>query len=109
MIKKGGKVVTVVGDIDEETAKELGLNAFIRFLLGLKRIKINKQVKRKSAYYKFIAMKPDGKQLNEIKNLVEDNLIKPVIDKEYPFSESIDALLHQKTGRAKGKIIIKIK
>lgn len=109
VIKNGGKVVSLVGDVDKETARELELNRVFRFMLALKRMKITKQIKHKSAYYKLILMNSNGTQLNEIKKLVEDKLIKPVIDKEFSFSESIDALLYQKSGRAKGKIIIKIK
>ena len=109
VIKNEGKVISVVGDVDKETARELKLNGIIRFVLALKRMKITKQIKHKSAYYKLILMNSNGTQLNEIKKLVEDKLIKPVIDKEFSFSESIDALLYQKSGRAKGKIIIKIK
>jgi len=109
VIKNGGKVVSLVGDVDKETARELKLNGVFRFMLALKRMKITKQIKHKSAYYKLILMKSNGTQLNEIKKLIEDKLIKPVIDKEFSFSESIDALLYQKSGRAKGKIIIKIK
>jgi len=109
VITKGGKVVSIIGKVDKETAIELKLNGFIRFILSLKRMKITKKIKKKSAYYKLILMQPNGEQLTEIKKLVEKNLIKPVIDKTFPFSESIDALLYQKTGRAKGKIIIKMK
>ena len=109
VIKNGGKVVSLIGDVDKETARELELNGVIRFVLALKRMKITKQIKHKSAYYKLILMNSNGTQLNEIKKLVEDKLIKPVIDKEFSFSRSIDALLYQKSGRAKGKIIIKIK
>lgn len=109
VIKNGGKVVSLIGNVDKETARELELNRVFRFMLALKRMKITKQIKHKSAYYKLILMNSNGTQLNEIKKLVEDKLIKPVIDKEFSFSESIDALLYQKSGRAKGKIIIKIK
>lgn len=109
VIKNGGKVVSLIGNVDKETARELKLNGVFRFMLALKRMKITKQIKHKSAYYKLILMNSNGTQLNEIKKLVEDKLIKPVIDKEFSFSESIDALLYQKSGRAKGKIIIKIK
>ncbi|PVX51937.1 hypothetical protein C7377_0231 [Balneicella halophila] len=108
-IKKGGKVITLVGVMDKESAKELGLNWFYRFILSLKRIKINKEIKRKSAHYKFILMEPNKEQICEIKKLADDGFIKPVIDREYPFSEAIEALQYQKTGRAKGKIIIKVK
>jgi len=92
-----------------ETAKELNLNSIIRFLLALKRRKITKQIKKKSAYYKFLLMEPSGSQLTNIKTLVESQLIKPVLDKEFSFSKSIEALLYQKSGRAKGKVIIKVK
>ena len=109
VIKNGGKVVSLAGDIDDETAKELGLNRLIRFILSLKRRKITKLTKQKSAYYKYLAMKANGKQLNEIKKLAEANLIKPVIDKAYPFSEAVDALIYQKSGRAKGKVVINMK
>jgi len=109
VIKEGGKVVSLTGEVDKETARELKLNGFIRFLLSMKRKKITKQIKKKSAYYKMILMSPNGQQLQEIKKLVEDQSIKPIIDKTFTFSESIDALLYQKLGRAKGKIIIKIK
>jgi NADPH:quinone reductase-like Zn-dependent oxidoreductase len=108
-IKKGGKVISLAGEIDQETAKELKLNAVIRFILALKRKKITIQMKNKSAYYKLIIMQPNCVQLGEIKKLVEAQLIKPVIDKTFSFSETINALLYQKSGRAKGKVIISMK
>ncbi|MDA3781114.1 MAG: NADP-dependent oxidoreductase [Bacteroidales bacterium] len=109
VIKKGGKIISIAGAIDEESAKELGLNGLIRFFLRLKSKKITKQVKNKSAYYKFIMMTPNNNQLNDIKSLVEADKIKPIIDKTFLFSEAIDALVYQKTGRAKGKIVVKMK
>ena len=54
-------------------------------------------------------MEPNGQQLDDLKNLVEDGKIKAVIDKVFTFSDSIKALLYQKSGRAKGKIIINLK
>jgi len=109
VIKDGGKVISIAGDIDEETAKALNLNGIVRFLLSLKRRKITKQARKKSAEYKMVIMHPDRQQLEDIKKLVEHKSLKPVIDKTFAFSESIDALIYQKSGRAKGKIILKIK
>jgi NADPH:quinone reductase-like Zn-dependent oxidoreductase len=40
--------------------------------------------------------------------MVEDEKIKPIVDTIYPFTESVAAFTHLETGRAKGKIIIKI-
>lgn len=109
IIKQGGKVVSLSGDLDKESAKELKLNGIIRLFLAIKRRKLTKAIKEKSAFYKFIFMQPNGKQLDEIKTLTENGLIKPVIDKTYNFSNSVDALVYQKSGRAKGKITIKMK
>ncbi len=109
VIKTGGKVVSIAGEIDEESAKELGLNGVIRFILRLKSKKITKQALKKSAYYKFIMMTPSGNQLNDIKSLVENNKVKPVIDKIFAFSDAIDALVYQKSGRAKGKVVVTMK
>ena len=109
VIKSGGKVISIIGELDDETAKELELNSFIRFLLSLKRIKITQQMKKKSATYKFVLMKPNASQLDDITILIEKQLLKPIIDKVFDLDKAMDALLYLKEGRAKGKVVIKMK
>jgi NADPH:quinone reductase-like Zn-dependent oxidoreductase len=95
-------VVSVVGPLDEVSAKMFGMADY----------KLPEELanasSEKNAEYKFIFMHPNGEQLNEIKSMVEYGKIKPIIDKVYPFSESVQAFTHLATGRAKGKIVIKI-
>ncbi|MDD7912980.1 NADP-dependent oxidoreductase [Polaribacter ponticola] len=102
VVKQGGIVVSVVGPLDEASAKMFGMADY----------KLPKELanasSEKNAEYKFIFMHPNGAHLNEIKSLVEDEKIKPIIDKIYSFSESVDAFTHLSSGRAKGKIVIKI-
>ena len=69
---------------------------------------LSNATKAYDATYKFIFMQPSNTHLNEIKLLVEDDEIKPIIDKVYPFTESIEAFEHLASGRAKGKIVIKL-
>lgn len=102
VLKNGGKVVSVVGAIDEETAKAFGMGDY---KLPDELAKI---MSEKEAHYKFIFMHPNGFHLGEIKSLVEDEKIKPIIDTVYPFDESVVAFTHLASGRAKGKIVIKI-
>ncbi|MFT7036544.1 MAG: NADPH:quinone reductase-like Zn-dependent oxidoreductase [Cyclobacteriaceae bacterium] len=103
VVKQGGKVVSVVGPLDEESAKMFGMADY----------KLPEELatlsREKEASYKFIFMHPNGAHLNEIKSLVEDEKIKPIIDKVYPFSESVEAFTHLASGRAKGKIVVRIK
>jgi NADPH:quinone reductase-like Zn-dependent oxidoreductase len=102
VVRPGGKVVSIVGPLDEACAQ----------LFGMTDYKLPAELAQassaKSASYKYIFMHPNGAQLTEIKSLVEDEKIKPIIDKIYPFSESIEAFEHLASGRAKGKIVIKI-
>jgi len=102
VIRQGGKVISVAGPIDEEIAKMFGMADY-----KLPE-ELAKLISAKEASYKYIFMHPNGAHLNEIKSLVEDEKIKPVIDKVYSFSESVDAFTHLASGRAKGKIVIKI-
>ncbi len=93
-------MISVAGIFDEETANAFGISDYklpeeMTTLISAKR-----------ALYKYIFMHPNGAHLNEIKSLVEDEKIKPIIDKTYSFSDSIDAFTHLASGRAKGKILI---
>jgi NADPH:quinone reductase-like Zn-dependent oxidoreductase len=54
-------------------------------------------------------MKAEGKQLGEITKLIEAGIIKPVIDKVFPFEQVNEALAYVETGRARGKVVIKVK
>jgi NADPH:quinone reductase-like Zn-dependent oxidoreductase len=102
IIKQGGKVTTIVGPPDEETAK----------LMGLADYKLSEElsnkVNEKSATYKFTWMQPNGEQLDAISTMVKEAKIKPVVDKVYSFEKSIDAYLYLAKGRAKGKVIISL-
>lgn len=54
-------------------------------------------------------MKPSGEQLKVIKEFIEGGLIKPIIDKVYPLKDAGQAFNYLESGRAKGKVVIKIK
>ena len=102
VIKLGGIVVSIAGVLDEETAKMFGVPDY-----NLPE-ELAKLIHTKEARYKYVFMHPNGAQLNEIKLLIEDERIKPVIDKIYSFADSIDAFTHLDSGRAKGKVVINL-
>ncbi|MNW05167.1 hypothetical protein D3C71_2013730 [compost metagenome] len=54
-------------------------------------------------------MRASGAQLREITTLIESGMIKPVIDRTFPFESTADALSYVEQGRAKGKVVIKVK
>jgi NADPH:quinone reductase-like Zn-dependent oxidoreductase len=50
----------------------------------------------------------DGSQLSKITDLINSGFIRPVIDKVFPFEQANDALAYVESGRAKGKVVIKV-
>ena len=54
-------------------------------------------------------MRADGKQLGEITKLIDAGIIKPVVDKVFPFESTNEAMAYVEKGRAKGKVVVKLK
>ena len=54
-------------------------------------------------------MKANGNQLSEIGSLIETGVIHPIVDKVFPFEQMNEAMSYVQSGRARGKVIIKVK
>jgi NADPH:quinone reductase-like Zn-dependent oxidoreductase len=53
-------------------------------------------------------MRADGRQLTEIAKLIDAGVIRPVVDKVFPFAQTAEALTYVETGRAKGKVVVAV-
>jgi len=54
-------------------------------------------------------MRPSGDQLREIGSLIDSGIVRPVVDRVFPFESTKDALDYFEKGRAKGKVIVKMR
>ncbi|SEL73155.1 NADPH:quinone reductase [Maribacter orientalis] len=102
IIEEGGRVTTIVGPPDQDTAKQMGMTDY-----ELPE-QLSKLIEKKSATYKLTWMQPNAKQLKLISKMVEDREIKPVVDLIYAFEDGVDAYEYLATGRAQGKVIISL-
>lgn len=109
IVKKGGMVISISGPPTPLLAEELGASWVVKIILSLLSLGIRRKAKKKGITYRFLFMKSSGKQLEEMTKLFEDGTIKTVIDRVYPFSQTNEALHHVAGGRAKGKVIVKLK
>ncbi|TCJ86686.1 UNVERIFIED_ORG: alcohol dehydrogenase [Bacillus cereus] len=109
IIKSGGNIVSVSGMPNARFGKEFGSGFFKTFLFSLASRKLTALEKKHNAQYSFLFMKPSGDQLRTIANYIEVGEIKPVIDRVFPFEDAQKAMEYSEAGRAKGKIIVKIK
>ncbi|KOP81266.1 NADP-dependent oxidoreductase [Cytobacillus solani] len=109
VIKRGGKIVSVSGLPNARFGKEYGSGFFKTLLFSAASSKLTALEKKHNVQYTFLFMKPSGDQLRMIANLIEAGKIKPVIDRVFPFEDAQKAMEYAEEGRAKGKIILKIR
>lgn len=109
ILKPGGRIVSLVGPLDAAFAQARRLNFVLKFVFGLMSRKVIKLAKKHDVTYSFLFVRPDGAQLAEIGKLLEAERIQPVIDKVFPFEQAKEALDYLTQGRAKGKVVVRMK
>ena len=109
ILKPNGKVISISGPPDVDFANQIGSSWFLKLIMQILSFGIKKKAKRLGVDYSFLFMKADGNQLTEITSLINAGIIKPVIDKVFPFEQTNEALAYVETGRTKGKVVVKVK
>ena len=109
VLKPGGKLISISGPPDPAFAKQLGSNRALAFVMRLLSFRIRRQARRCGVHYSFLFMRPSGDQLRQIGALVESGVIRPVIDKVFAFESTKQAMSHVESGRAKGKVVVKVR
>ncbi|XUC65893.1 oxidoreductase, zinc-binding [Enterococcus sp. DIV0183] len=108
MVKPQGKVVTLSGIPNERFAKEYGLPLWKQWAFKIATRKIHRLEQATDVSYHFLFMRPDGEQLALLTELIEQGKLQPIIDRVVPFSQIQEAVDYSLTGRAQGKIVVKI-
>lgn len=108
-VKKGGEIVSLAGTPNGRFAKERELGSIKKIIFSLISSKITRLEKKHNVTYTFYFMEHSGEQLELLSNLLEAETLKPIIDRVYPFEEAEQALAYSESGKAKGKIILKLK
>ncbi len=108
ILKPGGTLVSLTGPPTPEFAKTSGLGFHLQILMSLLSMSVRRKAKKLNVNFKFLFMRAEGKQLTEITRLIEAGIIKPVIDKVFPFEQTNEAMTYVETGRSKGKVVVKV-
>ena len=109
VLKRGGKLISISGPPDPEFGKEIAAPGFVRLVVRLLSAGVRRKARARGIGYSFLFMRANGSQLREITRLVEAEAIRPVIDRVFPFEATNEALAYVEAGRAKGKVVIKVK
>jgi NADPH:quinone reductase-like Zn-dependent oxidoreductase len=109
VLKPVGKLISISGPPDPDFAQDRGLSWIVRLAMRLLSSRIRNKAKRHHVSYSFLFMRASGEQLREIGSLIESGIIRPVMDRVFPFAETKEALAYVETGRAKGKVVVKVR
>ncbi len=109
ILKPGGKVISISGPPDPAFGQEINANWVLKIALKFLSAGIRKKAERLGVNFSFLFMRAQGEQLSQITKLIESGIIKPVMDKVFPFEQTNEAMAYVETGRAKGKVVIKVK
>ena len=110
-VKPGGVVVSIASTpsaVSAAFARSWGLNPIVVLAISVMSRKATAAARRRGARHEYFFVRADGGQLSEITRLVEDGSIKPLVDKVFPLEQVRDALAYSETGRATGKVVIKV-
>ena len=109
VLKPGGTLISISGPPDPAFAKKVGAPCFVSLIVRLLSSGVRKKATRRDLKYSFLFMQANGHQLREITRLIEAGTIHPVMDRVFPFESTNEALAYVEAGRAKGKVVVKIK
>ena len=109
VLKPGGKLISISGPPDPDFAKDIGSSLILRLLMRLLSYRIRRKAKRHHVSYSFLFMRASGDQLREIGSLIDSGIIRPLVDRVFPFESTKEAMAYVETGRAKGKVVVRVK
>jgi NADPH:quinone reductase-like Zn-dependent oxidoreductase len=109
VLKPGGQLISISGPPDVAFAKENGSNWFLQQVMRLLSFGIRNKARHGGVSYSFVFMRANGAQLAEITSIIESGVIRPVVDRVFPFDATNDALAYIEAGRSKGKIVVKVR
>ena len=90
-------------------ARSIGASWVVRTIIGILSYRIQAKAKRRQTHYSFLFMRANGDQLREITSLIDSGVIRPVVDRTFPFESTKEAMAYVEKGRAKGKVVVKVK
>lgn len=108
IVKPGGMIVSVSGIPDEKFSDAYNVPIWKKVAFRLANHRISKLARKTGVSYRFLFMHPSGSELEKIGELVENDKLRPIVDRVLPFAQLPEAFAYSQAGHTKGKIILKL-
>ena len=109
VLRAGGRLVSISGPPDPDFAEEIGAPWFVKLFTRVSSFGTRRKARSLDTTFSFLFMTASGDQLRQLAALVEAGALRPVVDKVFPFQSTNEALAYVETGRARGKVVIKVR
>ena len=109
VLKPRGQLISISGPPDAAFARSIGASWVLRMIMGLLSHTIRAKAKRRRVNYSFLFMRANGGQLTEITSLIDNGIVRPVVDRVFPFASTKEAMAYVESGRAKGKVVVSLR
>jgi NADPH:quinone reductase-like Zn-dependent oxidoreductase len=109
VLKPGGQLISISGPPDAAFARSIGASWIVKLIVPALSYGIRAKARRRQAHYSFLFMRANGGQLTEITSLIDAGIIRPVVDRVFPFASTKEAMAYVEAGRAKGKVVVSLK
>jgi NADPH:quinone reductase-like Zn-dependent oxidoreductase len=109
VLKPGGHLISISGPPDAAFAQTIGAPWVLRTVMRGLSYGIRAKAKRRRSEYSFLLMRANGDQLANITSLIDDGIIRPVLDRVFPFASTKEAMAYVEGGRARGKVVVSLR
>jgi NADPH:quinone reductase-like Zn-dependent oxidoreductase len=107
VLKPGGLAIGVAGPPDAGFARQLGAPSILGVVMTLLSRKVRRQAKALGVRYQFFFMRASGSQLRDLGALYDAGVLRPVIDRTFPFEQTTEAMAYVEQGRTRsGKVVV---
>jgi NADPH:quinone reductase-like Zn-dependent oxidoreductase len=109
VLRAGGRLISISGPPDPAFAEQIHAPWFVRLVTRLLSRGARRTAKQLGTTFSFLFMRASGEQLRQIAALIDKGHLRAVVDKVFPFEATNEALAYVESGRAKGKVVVRVK
>ncbi len=108
VLRPGGLLISIAGTPDPALADQAGAPLPVKLALTLLSARLRWRAAQLGVTYRFLFIEPDGAALKTLAGLVDDGVLKPIVDRVLPFAETDGALHQVLAGGTRGKVLVAI-
>lgn len=106
VVRHGGTVMGITGPPDPDFADRAGVKALVKVAVTALSSGIRRRARRLGVTYRFLFIEPNGEELRRVADLVDQGVIRPIVDHVEPVTHTPQALEAVLAGGHRGKVVV---